>query len=377
MKILIAPDKFKGSLTANEAAQAIHQGLVASGLDFIPTIVPMADGGEGTFELLTQHSGGQKITTQVQDPLGRIIDASYGISHDQKIAFIEMAAASGLSLLKDHERSPDNTHTVGTGQLIRHALASGVQTIVLGIGGTATNDAGIGIAYALGARFYDASYRELKPIGSNLIHIASLDVTGMNPLLKQVKVIALCDVDNPLWGVQGAAWQFATQKGGDEDTIKLLDDGLQSFASIARNQFHCDINFPGAGAGGGVAGGIKLFFNSELKSGTTFMLDFLNVENMIMECDLVISGEGKLDSQTLSGKVIHGLAQLCLKHKKPLYAVVGKNELTDAQLEQVSVKHALTLNSLVLPGKEIMKHAHDYVKHVTQYDLVPLIKTEI
>lgn len=377
MKILIAPDKFKGSLTANEAAQAIKQGLVASGLDFTCRIVPMADGGEGTFELLTQHTGGRRITTQAQDPLGRIIDASYGISDDHKTAFIEMAAASGLSLLKDHERNPANTHTVGTGQLIGHALASGVQTIILGIGGTATNDAGIGIASALGARFYDASHRELKPIGSNLIHIASLDVTGMNPLLKQVKIIALCDVDNPLYGQRGAAWQFAKQKGGDAETINLLDTGLRSFAGIARKQFHCDINFPGAGAGGGVGGGIKLFFNGELKSGITFMLDFLNVEKMISACDVVISGEGKLDLQTLSGKVIHGLAQLCVKHRKPLYVVVGKNELTDAQSAQLSLKHVLTLSDYALPGKETMLHAHDYVKHVTQHNLVSLIETEI
>lgn len=377
MKILIAPDKFKGSLTANEAAQAIKQGLVASGLDFTCRIVPMADGGEGTFELLTQHTGGRRITTQAQDPLGRIIDASYGISDDHKTAFIEMAAASGLSLLKDHERNPANTHTVGTGQLIGHALASGVQKIILGIGGTATNDAGIGIAHALGARFFDAANQELRPVGGNLSLIASVDIAGMNPLLKHVKIIALCDVDNPLWGVQGAAWQFATQKGGDEETTKLLDEGLQSFANIVRSQFHCDINFPGAGAGGGVGGGIKLFFNGELKSGITFMLDFLNVEKMISACDVVISGEGKLDLQTLSGKVIHGLAQLCVKHRKPLYVVVGKNELTDAQSAQLSLKHVLTLSDYALPGKETMLHAHDYVKHVTQHNLVSLIETEI
>ncbi|HET9434681.1 MAG TPA: glycerate kinase, partial [Chitinophagaceae bacterium] len=280
MKVLIAPDKFKGSLDAIKVCQAIEEALDESGKQIQSISIPMADGGEGTCDMLTQFSKGKKITVEALDPFFRPIQGEYGISGDGKTAFVEMANVSGLQRLKPEERNALLGTTYGTGQLIAAALDQGVQSIIMGVGGSATNDAGIGMAEALGAKFYDSSENQLKPIGQNLKSVQRIDVQNIHPRVKDVSVVAICDVSNPFYGIQGAAHVFAPQKGASPEVVKFLNDGLVNFASVVKRQFGLDINFPGAGAGGGLGGGAKVFFNIEFRSGIEFIMDFIGLETL-------------------------------------------------------------------------------------------------
>ncbi len=343
MKVLLAPDKFKGTLSAMQVCEAIEEVFIQNFPQAVIQKVPMADGGDGTADRLTMLTNGKRITVSVNDPLFRSIQATYGIAADGQTAFIEMASASGLILLQDYERNPLETTTIGTGQLIVDALARGVTSIVLGIGGSATSDAGMGMAEALGARFYTEAGELLKPIGKNLSSIHFIDISQLHPALKNVSFTVLCDVTNPLFGGQGAAHVFAPQKGATTDMVKTLDEGLQHFASVVKNQLHQDINFAGAGAGGGMAAGAKTFLPATFQSGIEFIMEYLGVEELVNDCDIVITGEGKVDEQTLSGKVVKGISALAIKHHKPLYIVAGKNELPEDQLRELGVKSVITL----------------------------------
>ena len=251
MTILLAPDKFKGSLSAAEVCSAMKEGLrrVDSNLNIVE--LPLADGGEGTCELLTSYAQGIMVNLRVRDPLFRAIDSGYGISKDGRIAFLEMAKASGLQLLKANERNPMLGSTVGTGDLIRHALDHGVEHIIMGIGGSATTDAGMGMAESLGVQFFDASGTMLKPIGANMQRVRSIDLSGIHPRLQRVQFTIFCDVDNPLHGPQGAAYVFSPQKGADAAMVRTLDNGLQHYERVLQSTVNAEVNFPGAGAGGG------------------------------------------------------------------------------------------------------------------------------
>lgn len=374
MNILIAPDKFKDSLTAAEVCQAIEEGLREAKLSFTSRAVPMADGGEGTCALLTRYSAGREATAHVNDPLGRTIPATYGISNDGTTAFIEMASASGIQLLRPGERNVAYTSTVGTGQLIADALRQGVKHIILGIGGSATNDGGMGMAHALGARFYASPGVEIEPLGKNLIHLNTIDSTALPPSLKGVRLTALCDVNNPLYGPQGAALVFAPQKGADPETVLMLDRGLRTLARVASHQYGIDLNFPGAGAGGGIGACARLFLNAEFISGAEFLLKFFAVEKLVSESDAVISGEGKVDAQTLSGKVVHAIAGLCLKHKKPLYVITGKNELPASAIDKFPIRQVFTLSGQSVSEEEAMANAFSVLKEVVRTKVAPQLK---
>lgn len=343
MTILIAPDKFKGSLTAKGVCEAVRIGLLKLDRSLSIITVPLADGGEGTSELLTINSGGSVIYCSVSDPLFRKVNAAYGISGDGTTAFIEMASASGLHLLTKEERNPLNTTTYGTGELIADAIVRGVNKIILAIGGSATNDAGIGMAAALGMKFIDKNGAELRPIGSNLIHIYSID--DINFLIKQkkIEVVVLCDVDNELYGPRGAAFVYGPQKGADDRGVQLLDQGLKHFAAIVEQELNLDVHFPGAGAAGGSGAGAKVFLNAAFTRGIDFILKALNLEDQIKLADLVITGEGKMDEQTLSGKVVMGVTELARKYHKPVLAIVGKNELSDEKIRLMGLKKVIQL----------------------------------
>jgi glycerate kinase len=278
-------------------------------------------GGEGTFTLLTEYSGGKIVTTSVSDPLFRTINAQYGISENGKTAFIEMAQASGLQLLTNEERNPLRTTSFGTGELIVDALARGATTIILGIGGSATNDAGMGAAEALGFQFYDQQKNKLKPVGENLQHIDSIDHSKKHPRCIDVTCIILCDVNNPLHGPDGAAYVFAPQKGASSEAVNILDKGLQNIDAKLHSCLGMHSDFPGAGAAGGIAVLIRACMTTEIKSGFKFIADFTNLEPHIISADVVITGEGNIDQQTLSGKVVNGVATLAHKHGKPVFAV--------------------------------------------------------
>ena len=356
MKIVIAPDKFKGSLTALEVCDIIKASLINKNPKLIIDTVPLADGGEGTCELLTNLSEGRMVTIEVQDPLRRKINSTYGISGDGKVAFIEMALASGLQLLKPAERNCLVTSTFGTGQFIKHAIDHGIREIVLGIGGSTTNDAGMGMAQALGFRFISKSGKTLEGIGKNLIEIAEIDNSNVHPNLKNTEFTILSDVENSLYGSNGAAFVFAKQKGASEDDINLLDEGLRNFAQVAQ-QMSCDVMFPGSGAAGGLGAGAKLFLNAQIRSGIDFINEFTQLKEKIEHADLVITGEGKVDSQTLSGKVVKGVATIAHQYQKKLILICGICELSKQQLEQLGIAQLISLHDTETSVSKAMKNA--------------------
>lgn len=361
MKILIAPDKFKDSLTAKEVCGAVERGLLKIDPSLSIKSIPLADGGEGTCEILTEHSKGSIAYAEVSDPLFRKITAHYGISGDGSTAFIEMASASGLQLLSKEERNPGKTSTYGTGELIKNAIDRGVTKIILAIGGSATNDAGIGMANALGIKFIDKHEIEFAPIGENLIHINKIN-TG-NSFLSEVNLetIVLCDVTNELFGIDGATYVYAKQKGARDSDLQILDLGLRNFASCVTKDLMIDVNFPGAGAAGGLGAGAKAFLNATFKSGIDYLLDTLKLEDEIKNADLVITGEGKMDQQTLSGKVVMGVAQLAANHKKPVIAITGKNELSLESIQKAGLQKVITLINETTTEGEAIKHAANLI----------------
>lgn len=357
MKILIAPDKFKGSLTARQVCAAVEEGLLKKDPENQITSVPLADGGEGTFQLLTSLFNSSTIAVQVTGPGFSQVDAHYGISADGTTAFIEMAIASGLELLKTEERNPLHTTSYGTGQLIADALGRGVTKIILGIGGSATNDAGIGMAAALGYGFFDRYGKALKPVGENLVQVRDMSQTGVHRRVSEVSFITLCDVDNPLHGPAGAAAVFAPQKGASPEAVGILNEGLEQFEKMALKHFGKQANFPGAGAAGGLGAGASIFLNATLRRGIDYMMDVTDLRNKIANTDIVITGEGKIDEQSLSGKVVIAVARIARGFDKRVLTVCGKSELSDDQLSQHGITQCLSLNSHY-PGADTVKQAY-------------------
>lgn len=343
MKVLIACDSFKDALSAMEVCQAIENGLKMGIADIETIRFPLADGGEGTAEILTYHSQGMIRTIVVNDPLSRPVKASYGISKDGTTAFIEMAAASGLPLLKPEERRAALTSTFGTGELVLDAIAQGARSIFLGIGGSATNDVGMGMAQALGYRFLDREGKELQGTGENLIRVAEITAPE-NPLPADLKVNVICDVDNPLYGPKGAAFVYAPQKGASSETVKQLDEGLQHFSQILQAHFKKDFALiPGAGAAGGLGAGAMAFLGAQLQAGISTVLAYTNIDQYLPQVDLIITGEGKLDHQTLHGKLIHGICQKAAQFKVPVVALCGTLTAKPHQIKSIGLRAAFSI----------------------------------
>lgn len=338
MKILLAPDKFRGSLDAQQVCEAMTEGISMVSTDIETVSLPMADGGEGTLDLLLWYSGGQKKTARVQDPLGRIINAEYGISADGKTAFIEMATASGLSLLKPEERNPLLTSTYGTGELIKVVMKAGVQEVILGIGGSATTDAGIGMAKALGWQFLDESGQEVEAIGGNLSTIKKIIPSPIASQLPSFQTA--CDVTNPLYGLNGAAHIYGPQKGADAKAVDILDKGLQDFAAITGLP-EDTFSSPGFGAAGGLGFGTVFFLNATLKEGVKLLMDFCDFDNHLAEVDLIITGEGKIDNQTLQGKLIKGITSKA--GQIPVAALCGTLDATPQQMKEMGISYATSI----------------------------------
>ncbi|MBZ4662711.1 MAG: glycerate kinase [Caloramator sp.] len=331
MRVLIAPDKFKGSLSAMEVCKNIEIGIKKVFNDIDIENVPMADGGEGTVESLVDATGGNIIKTIVRDPIYRQILSFYGILGDGKTAVIEMAAASGLYLLKEYERNPLFTTTYGTGQLILDALDKGCRKFIIGIGGSATNDAGAGMAMALGVKFFDSLGNEVGFGGGELGKVCYIDTTKIDKRIYESEFIVACDVKNPLIGENGASRVYGPQKGASEEVVEILEKNLSHFGMLLENTFNKEIiNYPGAGAAGGLGAGLLAFLNAKLKSGVDIVMDVLNLEEKVKGADIVVSGEGKVDAQTAYGKTIYGVAKLCKKYNKPLIVIAGAVEDVDA-----------------------------------------------
>jgi glycerate kinase len=371
--ILLAPDKFKDSLTAPEVCDVITDALLQTTFSGKICAMPMADGGEGTCALLTKYGKGIFISVKTVDPLFRERVASYGLSADGNTAYIEMSAASGLSLLKSEERNPAYATTYGTGLLMADALNRHVQTILLGIGGSATNDAGIGMAAALGANFSGSDGQTLTPIGKNLSRIAFIDRSKLHARLTDTNIIALCDVDNPLYGPRGAAYVYAPQKGADDAMVLELDKGLEHYATVVKNTLSIDINFPGAGAGGGIAGGALAFFHVQYRKGVDFIMEYVAMEEQIKKSRFIITGEGKLDKQTLQGKVVQGIAALCRKHRKPFFVITGRNSLTDEDTVRLGAAAVVSLVDAQTSETQAMKDVRTLMKRRIQENIIPLL----
>lgn len=350
MKILIAPDKFKGSLTASQACDAIEDALLKKYPDAHITKLPLADGGEGTVGILTKFFKGKTVKVKVHGPLFEDIEAEYGTDNNNT-AFVEMAKASGLQLVDKEKRDPLETTTLGTGELIKHATDHGCTKIVLGIGGSATNDAGIGMASALGFRFYSGT-ELLSPIGKNLVRIDRIEV----PKTK-IDVTALCDVNNPLYGSNGAAYVYGPQKGATPSAVEALDRGLVNFEEVARKTFGKSADFPGAGAGGGIAGGASVFFNLTVRPGIAFLMETLGVYRQIEAADLIITGEGKIDRQTLAGKVVGSVARHASASGKKVIAVCGVCELRKNEMEKIGISEVVSLVDVFTDSEEAVRDA--------------------
>ncbi len=325
--ILVAPASFKGSLSPAAAAEAIRRGF----LRVLPAadvrMVPLADGGEGTVQALHLAAGGQMHVTSVTGPLGmETVQANWVTLADGRVAVVEMAQASGLPLVPTQRRDPMVTTTAGTGELIREALAAGVRTILVGLGGSATVDGGLGAMRALGAALLDAQGRPVPAGGRGLVVLDRIDPRGVDSRLAGVEVIALADVDNPLVGPEGAAAVFGPQKGADAATVALLDRGLENFALIAKRDLRLGYDLatvPGGGAAGGLGAALVAFCRARIASGIDYVMEATRLREKVAWCDLVITGEGQLDGQSRRGKACSGVARLAREAGKPVVAVVG------------------------------------------------------
>lgn len=350
-KVLLVPDSFKGTMGSKDICNIMEEVIHTYYPEAEIISIPVADGGEGSVDSFLAAVGGRKVTHTVKDPYFEDIQSFYGILPDNT-AVVEMAAAAGLPLVGDN-RHVEKTTTFGVGQLIEHAAKAGCKKIIVGLGGSATNDGGTGAAAALGVRFKDTAGRVFVPVGETLSDISSIDISGLSPALAGVELITMCDIDNPLCGPQGAAAVFAPQKGADEDMVRKLDANLARMAKVIKKNLGTDIvDLAGAGAAGGMGGGMVAFLGSRLQMGIETVLDTVNFDSLLKGTDLVFSGEGKIDSQSLRGKVVIGVARRTKKEGVPLIAIVGDigDDIEGAYSEGVSA--IFSINRVAVPYKE-------------------------
>lgn len=322
MKIVIAPDSFKESLTALQVADAIEAGMREIWPDATYVKVPMADGGEGTVQAMIDATGGRRVGVRVTGPLGQSVDAFYGVSGD--LAVIEMAAASGLEGVPPDLRDPRTATSRGTGELIRAALDAGARRFILGVGGSATNDGGAGMLQALGVRLLDAEGKDIGPGGAELARLDRIDAAGLDPRVRVAAFRIACDVDNPLVGPHGASAVFGPQKGATPAMVAQLDAALAHYADVIRRDLDQDIaQLPGAGAGGGIAAAMVVFLQGDLRPGVEIVAEAIGLDAAVCDADLVVTGEGRIDGQTVHGKTPMGVAHIARRHGKPVVAIGG------------------------------------------------------
>lgn len=324
MKIIIAPDSFKESMTAKEACESIEKGMKIAlpNAEFIK--VPMADGGEGTTQSLVDATEGKMYFVETTGPLGEKVKSKFGILGNREIAVLEMASTSGLELVPREKRNPMITTTYGTGELIKKAMDMGAKTILIGIGGSATNDGGAGMIQALGGKLLDENGKQISFGGGELSKIKKIDLSELDSRIKNIKFIAACDVQNPLTGKTGAANVFGRQKGATEEMVKILDNNLKHYAELIRKDVKVDVeNIPGAGAAGGLGAGLMAFLNAELRKGIDIVVEYSKLEEKIKGADFVITGEGSIDSQTRFGKTPYGVVSVAKKYGVPNITLAG------------------------------------------------------
>lgn len=324
MHILIAPNAFKNSLDAAAVAVAIHDGLQQSHLRFTSECFPVGDGGDGTGDLLVKQMNGVFVDALVQDPLGRKIKTHFGLIDAGKTAVIEMANASGLRLLKKEERDPLHASSFGTGELIKLALDKNVQRIIIAIGGSATVDGGTGILKALGMRFLNSAGKELQGMPASLVDLLTIDVSGLDERIRKCELLVLCDVENPLLGANGAAAVFGPQKGAAKEDVQILGNALGVFSDTILRQTGNNIaTIRHGGAAGGIAAGLAGLLDAKLVKGIDYFLEITGFEKSLLKADIVITGEGSIDEQTLEGKAPFGVAQRAKEKQLPVFGIAG------------------------------------------------------
>jgi glycerate kinase len=324
VRVVLAPQSFKGSLDAPDVARALARGVRQVFPEADLDLLPVADGGEGTVQALVQASGGRTVTTRVMGPLGGAVNATWGLLGDGDTAVVEMAAASGLPLIPRSARDPRRTTTFGTGELIRHALDHGIRRLIVGLGGSATNDGGAGMAQALGVRLLDAQGEEIPRGGAALARLDHIDMTGLDPRVRDVQVEAAVDVNNPLCGPEGASHVYGPQKGADGAMARELDAALENYAGVIRRDLGDDVrDVPGAGAAGGMGAGLLAFLHARIAPGVDIVFRALHVEERIRRSSLVLTGEGRMDSQDIYGKAPMAVAAVAHRFGVPVIAVVG------------------------------------------------------
>ncbi len=344
MRIAIAPNAFRGSLSAFQAALCISDGLSKSRLSSEPILMPLADGGDGTLDVVYRALGGEKLSLTVTGADGTPVTAQLGLMSDGQTAIVELAQASGIEQIPRDRRNPLHTTTYGTGELIRAAVERGFHRIIVGLGGSATNDGGAGAMQALGAKLLDSDGKEIAPGGAGLSRLARIDASGVKQLLHDTEIIALCDVDNPLTGSNGASRIFGPQKGANEDMIQQLDAALAHYAMIIKRDVGRDVlTAPGGGAAGGIAAGLMAFANAQLAPGAETLMKLLGYDQLIEEVDLLITGEGKLDAQTMGGKAVRAIADAALRREIPVIALVGILDCSDDDLRAMNIDAAYSI----------------------------------
>ena len=367
MKIVAAPNAFKGSLTATEAAAAMAAGI----RNVLPAAeiaqVPVADGGDGLVDVAVEALDGERRTLTVTGPRNEPVAAEYCYVPARSLVTVEMALASGLALLPDDQRDPTLTTTYGTGELIRAGLDLGVTHIDVGIGGSATNDGGIGMAQALGARFLDQGGRELPGIGASLNAIAAIDLTGLDPRIETTRFEAVCDVDNPLCGPQGAATVYGPQKGASPEQVEELDRGLRNLAAVIKKQMEREVaDMPGAGAAGGLGAGLHAFLGAELRRGIDLIFELVGLEEKLAGADLVLTGEGQIDFQTVFGKAPGGVGAAAKAHGVPCLAIAGSVGADLGDLHATGIDAVFSLCTGPITLEAAMRDAGENLARVTQ-----------
>ena len=346
-KVILIPDSFKETMSSGEICEIMEQTILRSFPAAEIRSIPVADGGEGTVDAFLTALGGQRVPVTVTGPMGEPVDAFYGRCGDT--AIVEMAAAAGLPLVRGEKR-PELATTYGVGELLVHAAHHGAKRIVLGLGGSATTDGGCGCGAAAGIRFRNVAGEVFLPTGGTLEQVAEIDLRGLDPVLRQTEIITMCDITNPMYGPQGAAYVFAPQKGADSRMVERLDRGLSHLAAVIQAQLGIDVSqLPGAGAAGGMGGGMAALFGSQLEPGIEAVLDTVGFDSLLAGTDVVFTGEGKIDSQSLGGKVVIGVARRAKRQGVPVIAVVGDiGDPIDGAYDQ-GVSAIFSINRVAVP----------------------------
>lgn len=367
MKFILAPDSFKESMTAKDACISMEKGIRKVFKDATCIHVPMADGGEGTVDALIESTNGNLHEVEVIAPLGNKVKAKFGILGDGKTAVIEIAEASGIHLVKLEDRNPLLTTTFGTGELIKHALDMNVERIIIGLGGSATNDGGVGMLQALGASFKGSNGKEIALGGGALKDLCTIDLSGFDKRVYDVKIEVACDVKNPLTGEKGASFVFGAQKGGNKETLEVLDSNLKHYAEVVKRDMGKEIDkVEGAGAAGGLGAALIGFCNGKLESGIDLVIKYSNLEEKVRKADFVFTGEGSIDFQTKFGKTPIGVAKIAKKYNIPVIAFGGRIGEGIDELYSLGIDSVIGITPGVISLEEALKNGKENLEISTE-----------